>query len=516
MDPVILALLPIIYVVYSFISNNPAQEQYKKGLDALVKRNRSGAEEFFLKSIKNDPLHVNSLNELSKLYEAQGSLDKAIYYLKSLHIALLDPFDKLGMDSMMRLGEIHYAIGRYKESWECFLLLIRAGYKSSQLFYYLGELYMVQRRYAEAIVYFDESIAYKSDQPSCFYYKALCLIAMNERSASMTSLKKVEHEPEFLVQARFLLGKIHYDENELEEASIYFGQVLNEESPIYLKDILFFKGYEVLKKEELEPEDLEKIIAYFTRGSNLSDIYFDEKKEFLYHLGGAYLLKEDYHEAKQIYRDLCRIDAYYKSSDQILKVLSKELLIEEEIKHVISIYEKFKWSGQFNHEIRKELRIDEFFPTHLPILVLGKLEELAQRKLVQTIRDNTRLASRFDFYSPKTPIDFSTSPYEVFVESCNRICKKLGFIADKNLAETRSEALFVAVDRDENRWLVYFYKPAAVIGAIAIADVMDKRDKLEANRAHFVCSGHFTEEATELAGKNNVILTDKNSLMRLL
>lgn len=516
MDPVLLALLPIIYVVYAVISNNPAQEQYRKGLEALSKRNRSGAEEFFLKSIKNDPLHVNSLNELSKLYEAEGSMDKAIYYLKSLNIALLDPFDKMGLDGLMRLGEIHYASGRYKDSWECFLLLIRAGYKSSQLFYYLGELYMVQRRYAEAIIYFDESISYKSDQPRCYYYKALCLISMKERSAAMAPLKKVEHEPEFLVFARYLLGKIHFDENELEEASSYFGQILNEENPIYLKDILFFKGYEVLQKAELGSDDLEKLIGYFTRGSNLNDIFFDEKKEFLYHLGAAYLLKQDYTEAKQTYQDLCRIDAYYKSCDQILKVVSKELLIDEEIKHAISVYEKFKWSGHYNHEIRKELKIEEFFPKHLPILVLGKLEELAQRKLVQTIRDNTRLASRFDFYSPKTPLDFSTSPYEVFVDSCKRICKKMGLVADKNLAENRTEATFVAVDKDENRWLVYFYKPAAVIGAIAIADILDKRDRLEANRAHFLCSGNFTEEATELASKNNIILTDKFSLMRLL
>ena len=87
MDPVLLALLPIIYVVYAVMSNNPAQEQYKKGVEALTKRNPSGAEEFFLKAINNDPLHANSLLELSKLYESQGMMEKSVYYLKSLQIA---------------------------------------------------------------------------------------------------------------------------------------------------------------------------------------------------------------------------------------------------------------------------------------------------------------------------------------------------------------------------------------------------------------------------------------------
>ena len=278
MDPVLLALLPIIYVVYAVMSNNPAQEQYKKGMEALTKRNPSGAEEFFLKAINNDPLHAHSLLELSKLYESQGMMEKSIYYLKSLQIALADPFDKLGLDSLMRMAEIQYASGRYKDSWENFLLLIRTGFKSSRLFYYLGELYMVQRRYAEAIVYFDESIAFKSDQPRCHYYKALCLIAMNERDEAFIPLRKVEHEPEFSVEAKFLLGKISYDNNAMEEASNYFGQILNEENPIYLKDILFFKGYEVLQKSELSSEDLDRLVGYFNRGANLADIYFDEKR----------------------------------------------------------------------------------------------------------------------------------------------------------------------------------------------------------------------------------------------
>ena len=66
----------------------------------------------------------------------------------------------------------------------------------------------------------------------------------------------------------------------MEEASNYFGQILNEENPIYLKDILFFKGYEVLQKSELSSEDLDRLVGYFNRGANLADIYFDEKKEF--------------------------------------------------------------------------------------------------------------------------------------------------------------------------------------------------------------------------------------------
>ena len=77
----------------------------------MSKRNPSGAEEFFLKAINNDPLHAHSLIELSKLYESQGMMDKSVYYLKSLQIALADPFDKLGLDSLMRMAEIQYASG---------------------------------------------------------------------------------------------------------------------------------------------------------------------------------------------------------------------------------------------------------------------------------------------------------------------------------------------------------------------------------------------------------------------
>ena len=377
---------------------------------------------------------------------------------------------------------------------------------------------MVQRRYSEAIVFFDESLTLNRDQPRAWYYKALCLIAMKERKEAIPALKKIEDDQEFGGQAKYLLAKIYHDSDRRAEASSYFGMILKQKNPMNLKDILFYKGYEIIGKpiEELNEDDLTKIINLFNRGSHLKNTYSDVKKEFLYHLGGAYLLKEQFNEAKMVFRDLCRIDAYYKGADQILKMISKEMLIQEEQHKMREIYKKYKDQGHYQHQITAPLKTEEFFPTHLPLLVLEKLEELAQKKILNAIKQNESLAAKFDFHHPRNPLDFSASHYDIFVEICIKICEKVGVVVHKNIGESKNEAMFLGVDKDELKTLIYFYKPAAILGAIAMADVLDRKERFEAKRVSFFCCGDFTEEARNVAKDNGVNVYNKVSIAKFL
>lgn len=516
-DPLFFLLLPFAYVVFALVSINPANEHYDKGMEFISKSNYFEAEQFFLKAINADPLHTPSISELAKLYEAQGMVDKALHYYKLLLTILPNPYDQKGLAALMRVGEIHYLSSRYKESWECFLLALRTGYKAPDLFYYLGELYMVQRRYAEAINFFNESLEMEPSQPKVTYYKAICLISLKERTEAITPLQRLEKDPEFGSRALYLLGKIYYDNDQREDAYKVFAQVLKDKNPLHLKDILFYQGYEILHKEDLDEEDLNRLITLFNRGAHLKNTYSEVKKEFLYHQGGAYLMKKQFNEAKMVFRDLCRIDAYYKSSDQILKTISKEMLIKEEQEGVVELYKKYMKTGHYQHQIQTPLRIEDFYPTHLPLLVLEKLEESAQKKLLQSIRDNEAVAAKFDFLNPKNPIELSKAPYDIFLDATQNLCeKKMGIVVGKNMSENKNDACYLGIDKDEIKCLVYVYKPAAIVGAISVMDILDKKERIGAKRLIYVSCGSFTDDAREVAKKNNIILYDKENLTKIL
>ncbi|PCJ20333.1 MAG: hypothetical protein COB02_04670 [Candidatus Cloacimonadota bacterium] len=512
----IVVLGGIGYVVFSIISTNPAQVHYKKALEFLEADNFYEAEQFFIKTVEADPLHVKSRHELANIYESQGVMDKCISELKKLIGSSSNPFDNLCTSSYWRMAEIYYAQEKFQDAWQIFILLLKMGIVSSKLYFYLGELYMIQKRFAEAIVFFDESLALQKDQIQAVFYKSICLISIKEFKEATTSLKKTESDKDFKSKSLFLLGMLNLDLKNNKEASNYFGALLNERNPIYLKDILFFKSYEILLKDELGEEDLNKVVGYLNRGIQLKNIFSDVKKEYLFHLGGVYLLKKQFNEAKMVYRDLCRIDAYYKGADQILKSVAKELLIKEEHNSIIEQYTKFQKTGHYKHALTQALKIEEFFPTNLPILVIEKLEENAQRKFLEMIKNQDNATKKLSMVIPKTPLELSNSKYEVFSKTCQKLCEKLAVVVEKDIAERKSESLFLGIDKDSLTNLIFFYKPAAIVGAIALLDFLDMKDKFNAKKLTFISCGGFTEEALELSKKHNIVLYDRHQLKKLL
>ncbi|MCJ8347706.1 tetratricopeptide repeat protein [bacterium] len=414
------------------------------------------------------------------------------------------------------MAEIHYAQEKFQDAWQIFLLLLKMGIVSSKLYYHLGELYMIQKRFAEAIVFFDESLALNKDQNQAVFYKAICLISIKEPKEAIYSLKITESDKEFKTQSLFLLGMLHLELEKFEDASSYFGAILTERNPIYLKDILFYKSYEILLKEELNDEDLNKVVNYLNRGIQLKNIFSDVKKEYLFHLVGVYLLKKQFNEAKMVFRDLCRIDAYYKGADQILKSVAKELLIKEEHNAIIEQYIKFQRTGHYKHALTQGLAIDEFFPTNLPILVIEKLEENAQKKFLEMIKNQESSSKKLSMVVPKTPLELSNAKYEVFVKTCQKLCEKLAVVVEKNIADRKTEALFLGIDKENSTNLIFFYKPAAIVGAIALLDFLDMKDKYNAKKLTFISCGGFTEEALELSKKHNIVLYDRHQLKKLI
>ncbi|MCO4783928.1 MAG: tetratricopeptide repeat protein [Candidatus Cloacimonetes bacterium] len=504
------------YVGYSIIATNPAQVHFKKALEFLEAGNLYEAEQFFIKTVEADPLHVRSMNELANIYESQGVLDKCVAELKRLIGSSANPFDKLCTSSYWRMAEIYYAQEKYQDAWQIFILLLKMGIISSKLYFYLGELYMIQKRFAEAIVFFDESLALNKDQIQTVFYKALCLISIKEPREALKSLKVTELDKEFKSQSLFLLGMINLELEKTKEASFFFGALLSERNPIFLKDILFYKSYEILLKEEVTDEELNKVVAYLNRGIQLKNIFSDVKKEFLFHLGGVYLLKKQFNEAKMVYRDLCRIDAYYKGADQILKSVAKELLIKEEHAGIIEQYTKFQRTGHYKHALTQSLNIEEFFPTNLPILVIEKLEENAQKKFLEMIKNQDNSTKKLSMVVPKTPLELSNSKYEVFLNTCQSLCEKLAVVVDKNLAERKTEAMFLGIDKESLQNLVFFYKPAAMVGAIALLDFLDLKDKYNAKKMIYISCGGFTEEAVEVSKKHGIVLYDRHQLKKLI
>jgi len=513
---IVFLLASLGYVAYAIFSGSPAKVLHRKGLDFLKDRRFIDAEHYFQEAIKTDPLYVPPSLELAGIYESQGMLDKAISCLNQALVAINDPFEEMAMETNMRIGQIHYASGRFREAWKTFMLLIKQGFQNGVMHYYLGELYMVQRRYGEAISFFNESLELGETNPKIHYYRALCLIAMKERQDAITALKRVDREPELAPQVLFLLGKLFYDLNLMEEANINLGKLITEKNPIYLKDVLLFRGYSILKKDTPTDEELKSVIKFFNRGANLKIADSEVCKEFLFHLAGAHILLGNYQESKAILRDLCRMDSYYKHADQLYKINNKPMLQKEDKLELKEHYQSFQKTMHFDHELTQSLRIEEFFPHNFPLIVLEKLEEQVQKEFLKMVGTDQKLMMKLQLDTPKTPAQLSAANYDVFLKVCSQISAKLGVVVAKNLSKLKNEAIFVGMDKDDIKVLVYFFKPASVMGTIGIQDLLEKKERYQAERLCVVCPGGFTEEAYDYAHKQGYHLYGKQELRKLM
>jgi len=501
-------------LIYAMGSVNPAATHYKKGMEYLAQNNFHDAEQHFLKAVEADNLYTAAHMKLADLYETMGVTDKCLAYLKAAVASYHNQFDKYAMQTNYRIAEILYSQGKYQDAWLIFLLLFRMNYVSAPLYYFLGEMYMMHKRYGEAVNFFDESLNLDPNQPRVKFYRSLSLISMKEYREAVKSLTELSADREYDSQALFLMGKLSYDMEKLPEASMHFGHLLELKNPPFLKDVLLFKGYEILMKDNPTQEDLVKASQIFSRGTHLKDLPPEVRKEFLFHLGGVYILNRQFNDAKMVLRDLCRLDAYYKGADQLLKLVSKEMLIKEEHGMIIEKYQKVMRDGHYKHEILRPLRLDVYQPKNLPLYSVEQMEDNAQKMFVKILE--TQESISYDPSAPATPMDLSNSNYDTFLKTAGKIAEKLGVMVNKNLATSKYEVFFVGIDRSEMRSLLYFFKPTSVVGAMGVADVLDKGDELECKKVTYINCGSFTEDAVDLGRKHQMVLIDKRDLKKLL
>jgi tetratricopeptide (TPR) repeat protein len=516
----ILAVGGLLYLAYSFVSGSPADGLYKIGLEMLEEENYSDAEQYFLRALELDPAHLPTIEKLIFIYEKQDAVDKLKIYLKRVVKSSPNPFDKFVMNAEMKLAEISYEERKFQEAWQTYILLLKMGYLSADLFFRLGELFMIQKRYGEAVFYFDESLALSPNQPLILYYKGLSLIAMKEFKEAIQPLSLVDDAPEIYQQATFLLGKVHYDLGLESDALDYFGSLLTQKEPIFLSDILLYKSYHILRhlrKDKPNEEELNKLIQYLNRGCSIKGLPVEVRLEYLFHLAGSYLLKNAIDEAKSVFRDLSKLDSFYRGTDQIYKAISKEMLIKEERDKITEIYKAGMTEMQISHAISSPIDLNEFFPSHLPVLVLDQLEENAQRRYLERLKKVGSAKLNFSTVHPRSAIELANSSYDVFVATCVRITGKMGVVVGKNLSEElKTEAYFVGIDRNDDKTFIYFSKPVSLTGALSIVNITELKEKMGASRLSYVSCGTFTEEAKERAKDMRVSLYDKDALKRLL
>ena len=409
----LLLLAGLGYAAYSVLSGNPARILYQKGMELLKSDQIIDAEHYFHESINLDPFFLEPLLELAKIYETQEMWDQAIHYLVKAHATVNDPFTKRAQEIQMRIGEIQYGNQNYKEAWRIFLLLFKQGYISAKVNFYLGELYMVQRRFGEAISYFNEALELGLADPQVHYYRALCLISMREKQDAIGALKKIDRAPQIASQVLYLLGKLYFDLNLMEESRLSLGKLLNEKKPVFLQDILFFLGYDILKLENPSEEDLKKLIKLFHRGSDLDSKDLEVRKEFLYHMAGANILLENYQEAKIILKELCSMDSYYKQSNQLYRIVNKPMLQKEDRHELKERYESFQKIMHFDHQLNQTLKIEDFLSNRLPLIVLEKLEEQVLKEFMRMVGTDQNLMVQLNLDSPKTPAQLSAASYDI-------------------------------------------------------------------------------------------------------
>lgn len=94
---------------------------------------------------------------------------KAILSLQGLMLLLIQVVNAEPYDSLFQHANEHYKTGNYNEATELYLMLLDEGVHSFNLHYNLGNSYFRQRKYAEAILYYERALKIRPGNSNARY-----------------------------------------------------------------------------------------------------------------------------------------------------------------------------------------------------------------------------------------------------------------------------------------------------------------------------------------------------------
>ena len=298
-----------------------------------------------------------SLYDLQILNEAKNSL---IFCLKYIYKEYFNKKDINGILINDELNKENF-INKAKNSKKYFEFI----YES---LYYIGLIDYSEKKYNEALDYFELSLKYNQKNDNVYYNKGLCYTSLNNEVLAIECYNesiKINPSNEL---AHFKLGKILYDQDKKEEAIQQFYEAFKANGNNYYATYNMAKCYMDLKKYENALEwfnqtlkiDKHYYFSWLSKGRVLYEMkkYNDAIESFkksiqlnknksagYYYMGQCYYTLKNNDEAKKFLDECIKMDSeHYRARFLLAKIYEKEKKNKEAIgllKEALKINENY-------------------------------------------------------------------------------------------------------------------------------------------------------------------------------
>jgi len=238
--------------------------------------------EIYYKIMSSSGDDIEILAELADLYFLLGNNERAVHYAeKALEI---NPVHSGSLDVMRKVLLSEKKFDKAQQISE----KIYAGTKSEQDLSELLNILAMQKKYDEIIEYTKDI-----DDKDCMFKRAEAMYNLKRYDDAINVLNSIteqNQEPGYSEQVCGLLGKIYYEQKDMERAREVFKKL--EENNAQNAESLNFIGLN--KLDELK---LDEAIEYFNRASEKDG----KNPQYHFNMGQAYYLKGWFEEAKKCF-----------------------------------------------------------------------------------------------------------------------------------------------------------------------------------------------------------------------
>lgn len=163
------------------VESAPQVPEYPAALGRLFidQRNLGAARQILEGGLRQNPANAEILNELGKVSLLEGRTEEAAsYFRKALPSGVMSNY----ASTLMKLE-------KFPDAERAYLVAIASNPGDSDLYYNLGNLYLAQQQYTNAVQLYQNALKYQSNLPEAHYQMGIAYAQMGQRANAVQSLR---------------------------------------------------------------------------------------------------------------------------------------------------------------------------------------------------------------------------------------------------------------------------------------------------------------------------------------
>jgi tetratricopeptide (TPR) repeat protein len=172
--------------------NENAVREYNIGTQLLHENKLDEAEKHLKEAIKLDPLFVDAMDHLGRVYRIQNRLKEAEeIYLKSIEL------NNKNKVPYQNLAIVYRLQNRLNDAFELYKKMIQLDENDPESYYGIGELFYIVGDYKNSMTFFDKAIELYIKLNSvlvydAFFYKGMIYFKINEYDQALKYLEEAK------------------------------------------------------------------------------------------------------------------------------------------------------------------------------------------------------------------------------------------------------------------------------------------------------------------------------------